>query len=368
MSKRRVEAIIDLNAITYNYKYITNMLSPGTKLLSVVKADAYGHGAVEVCRALEKCGAEYFAVACVEEAIILRENGIKGEILILGITDESYAKVLEEYNLTQTVDSYSSALSLSAHAKVNVHIKVDTGMSRLGIYCHNGRDAKSAADEIEKISKLDNISIRGIFTHFAESDCATSDFTQLQFNSFSALLNELSARGIDVGIRHCCNSAAILNYPEMQLDMVRAGIILYGLSPSDSTADSNLMPAMKLVSRVSSVSEIFKDDSVSYGRNYKPDKNIKKAVVSIGYADGFTRILSGKATLRINGKDLPVIGNICMDLCIVEVNDAICNVGDEVVVFENNEDINRLAEQASTINYEIVCSVKNRVPRRYIGQ
>ncbi len=366
MSKKRVEAIIDLNAIISNYKYITGKLSSGTKLLSVVKADAYGHGAVEVCRALEKCGARNFAVACVEEAIVLRENGITGEILILGITDEAYAPLLEKYSLTQTVDSYSSAFSLSKHAKINVHVKVDTGMSRLGIYCHNHTDTENAANEIEKISLLDNITICGIFTHFAESDCSVSDFTHTQFGCFTALLDVLNKRGIQVGIRHCCNSAAILNYPEMQLDMVRAGIILYGLSPSPSTKDPRLLPAMKLVSRVSSVSEINKDDSVSYGRNYRPDKKIRKAVVSIGYADGLSRILSGKATLRINGNDLPVIGNICMDLCVVRVDDALCNVGDEVVVFENDADINRLAEQASTINYEIVCSVKNRVPRRYI--
>lgn len=366
MSKRRVEAIIDLNAVTSNYKYITNKLSSGTKLLSVVKADAYGHGAVEVCHALEKCGASNFAVACVEEAVVLRENGIGGEILILGITDEAYAPLLEKYSLTQTVDSYYSALSLSKKANVNVHVKVDTGMSRLGIYCHSASHATAAADEIQRIASLENITICGIFTHFAESDCVESDFTRVQFGCFKALLDELAIRGIDVGTRHCCNSAAILNYPEMQLDMVRAGIILYGLSPSPTTTDSNLLPAMKLVSRVSSVSEINKDDSVSYGRNYRPEKSIRKAVVSIGYADGLSRILSGKATLRINGKDLPVIGNICMDLCIVRVDDALCNVGDEVVVFENDADINRLAEQASTINYEIVCSVKNRVPRRYI--
>ncbi len=366
MSKKRVEAIIDLKAITSNYKYITDKLSPNTKLLAVVKADAYGHGAVEVCHALEKCGANNFAVACVEEAIVLRENGIGGEILILGITDEAYAPLLEEYSLTQTVDSYASALSLSKRAKVNVHIKVDTGMSRLGIYCHNTSDTQSAADEIEKISKLEGVNICGIFTHFAESDCAESDFTRVQYGCFSALLDELKYRDIDIGVRHCCNSAAILNYPEMQLDMVRAGIILYGLSPSPSTTDPNLLPAMRLVSRVSSVSEINKGDSVSYGRNYKPDETIKKAVVSIGYADGLSRILSGKATLRINGNDLPIIGNICMDLCMVRVDDAPCNVGDEVVVFENDADINRLAAQASTINYEIVCSVKNRVPRKYV--
>ena len=366
MIKRRVEAVIDLNAVLNNYNYIKSKLNSDTKLLSVVKADAYGHGSVEVCRMLEENGATEFAVACIEEAIALREGGIKGNILILGITDESYASALIEHSLTQTVDSYDYAYSLSKHGNINVHIKIDTGMSRLGLYCHRISDVENAAKEIEKISLLDNISIKGIFTHFAESDDTSSEFTKSQFECFSKLLSELENRNVSVGIRHCCNSAAILNYPEMQLDMVRAGIILYGLSPSETTYDKMLKPAMRLVSRISSVSEINENDTVSYGRNYRPESTIKKAVVSIGYADGLSRILSGKATLRVNGWDCPVIGNICMDLCVVDVTGVKCAVGDEVVIFENNSDILRLASLSSTINYEIVCSVKNRVPRRYI--
>lgn len=366
MIKRRVEAVIDLSAVLNNYNYIRSKLDPQTKLLSVVKADAYGHGSVEVCRMLEENGATEFAVACIEEAIALRDGGIKGNILILGITDESYASALIKHDLTQTVDSYDYAYALSKHGNINVHVKIDTGMSRLGLYCHRDDDIQNAANEIEKISKLDNINIKGIFTHFAESDDTGSDFTKAQFECFFALLSELARRNISVGIRHCCNSAAILNYPEMQLDMVRAGIILYGLSPSEATYDEMLKPAMRLVSRISSVSEINENDTVSYGRNFRPKTKIKKAVVSIGYADGLSRILSGKATLRINGCDCPVIGNICMDLCVVDVTDVECAVGDEVIVFENNSDILRLASLSSTINYEIVCSVKNRVPRRYI--
>lgn len=367
MSKKRVEAIIDLGAVISNYDHIKNMLAPSTKLLSVVKADAYGHGAIEVCRALENHGATEFAVACVEEAIALRNGGVKGNILILGITDESYAETLERYGLTQTVDSYEYACALSKRAKIKVHIKIDTGMSRLGLYCHRPEDAEVAAEEIDKISKLENINIDGIYTHFAESDCVTSDFTREQYQSFCLLLNKLEEKDIKIGTRHCCNSAGIINYPEMQLDMVRAGIILYGLFPSYETTDTGLKPAMRLVSRVASVSEIDEKDTVSYGRSYRPNGKIKKAVVSIGYADGLSRVLSGKATLRINGKDMPVIGNICMDLCMVDVTSGDCKVGDEVVVFENNDDISRLAALASTINYEIVCSVKNRVPRKYIG-
>ncbi len=367
MSKKRVEAIIDLGAVISNYDHIKNILAPSTKLLSVVKADAYGHGAIEICRALENHGATEFAVACVEEAIALRDGGVKGNILILGITDESYAGILEQYDLTQTVDSYEYAYALSKRASIKVHVKVDTGMSRLGLYCHKPCDADNAANEIKKISLLNNITIDGIFTHFAESDSLTGDFTKLQYESFCALLNVLKQDGVKVGTRHCCNSAGIINYPEMQLDMVRAGIILYGLYPSTETVDTMLTPAMKLVSRVSSVSEIDENDTVSYGRSYRPQGKIKKAVVSIGYADGLSRVLSGKATLRINGTDVPIIGNICMDLCMADVTGCDCKVGDDVIIFENNEDINRLATLANTINYEIVCSVKNRVPRKYIG-
>ncbi len=366
MSKKRVEALINLNAIIDNYNHIKNKLNNGTKLLAVVKADAYGHGAIEVCHALETNGATEFAVACVEEAVALRHGGVTGNILILGITDASYAQMLEHYNLTQTVDSFEYALSLAKGGRINVHVKIDTGMSRLGLYCHSEKDIENAADQIEKIAGIDGITVKGIFTHFAESDSISSSFTKTQFTAFSGLLKCLEEKGVNVGIRHCCNSAAIINYPEMQLDMVRAGIILYGLSPSEETVDSRLKPAMKLVSRVSSVSEIDNEDTVSYGRSYRPKARIKKAVVSIGYADGFSRTLSGKATLRINGTDCPVIGNICMDLCMVDVTEAKCIVGDTVVVFENGNDIAHLAEYAGTINYEIVCSVKNRVPRTYI--
>lgn len=335
-------------------------------MLAVVKADAYGHGAVEVCKMLYRTGCRYFAVACIEEALHLRENGIEGNILILGNTDPSYAKQLEEQELIQTVDNAEYASALAARGKVRVHIKVDTGMSRLGLYCHREEDLEPTARAIEGIAALEGLTVEGIFTHFADSDGETEDFTRKQFGLFSSLLDKLNAMGVDVGIRHCCNSAGILRFPEMHLDMVRAGLVLYGLMPSPYVNDPALQPAMKLIARVSAVNTLKPGDAVSYGGVFKAEKEMRVAVLSIGYADGLSRALSGNLTVGINGREVPLIGRICMDLCMADLGDTPCKAGDEAVIFDTPEKIEEMAAKLGTINYEVICSLKKRVYIEYV--
>lgn len=363
--KHRVEALIDLDNIRHNYSYIKGMVGSDCKVMAVVKADAYGHGAARVCAALEELGADIFAVACIEEAVALRNSGVKKDILILGITCEDYAVELGEHNFIQTIGSYEYAKRLSEKGCVRVHIKIDTGMSRLGIYCHSEQDVEKVAEEIKDISELKNLKIEGIFTHFADSDNPSSAFTEEQYNLFMRLLEAVSAKKIEVGLRHCCNSAAILNYPHMKLDMVRAGIIIYGLTPSRNIKDNNLLPAMTLKSRIAAVSSLKKGDHISYGRTFTAAEDMTVAVVSIGYADGFSRALSEKAFVKIGGRKARIVGKICMDLCVADVNGIECALGDEVVVFENAEDIAVLADILGTINYEVICLLKQRVKNTY---
>ena len=363
--KYRVTAKVNLDQIGRNYNYRKSRVG-NSRVMAVVKADAYGHGATVIGRKLFSLGCRDFAVACLSEAQELRKAGLEGNILILGPTAVSLMGEVIEGDFIQTADSFDYASAMSKKGRVRVHVKIDTGMSRLGIYCHSENDVAKAADEIESISKLENISIEGIFTHFADSDGVDSEFTERQFSVFKALLNELEKRNVNVGSKHCCNSAATLRYNEMHLDMVRAGIILYGLMPSKNVSDDNIKLAMKLTARVSAIHELKKGDCVSYGCTYKAENDTKVAVISIGYADGFSRVYSGKELIRINGKAFKTVGKICMDMCVVDVGrDFEIDIADEAVIFESYEDIDKLAETMGTINYEILCSLKNRVQLEY---
>lgn len=366
--KHRVTAQVDIGVIKQNYNHIKKLVG-NSRIMAVVKADAYGHGASRISKALEEIGCGDFAVACLSEARELRSAGIKSNILILGPTDSELIGEVIEGGFIQTVDCSEYACAISKKGKVRVHIKVDTGMSRLGIYCHSQADVENAADEIAEIAANKNIIIDGIFTHFADSDGENSDFTEKQFAAFSALLAELEARGIEVGLRHCCNSAATLRYPGMHLDMVRAGIILYGLMPSASVVDPAILPAMKLSARVCAIHELRRGDCVSYGCTFRAARDTKVAVISIGYADGFSRVYSGKELISINGKRFATAGKICMDMCIVDIgSDFECSVGDEAVIFESSADVDALADALGSINYEILCSLKNRVRIKYINE
>lgn len=364
--KERVAARVRLDRIRQNYKHIKSTVGDGVRVMAVVKADAYGHGAPRIGKELYELGCRDFAVACLSEAQSLLSSVKGGNILILGPTDINLADDIISGNFIQAVDSFTYAEALSKHGRARVHIKVDTGMSRIGIYCHRESDISDAADEIEKITRLKGVSVDGIFTHFADSDGADEAFTRQQFEIFKQLLDELEKRKIDVGTRHCCNSAATLRYPEMRLDMVRAGIILYGLMPSKEVFDPEIKPAMRLSARICAVHTLKKGDCVSYGCAYKAEHDTRVAVISIGYADGFSRVYSGLPIITVNGKRFATVGKICMDMCMIEIGDFDCKVGDEAVIFDSAEDLTTLADAMGTINYEVLCSLQQRVLLEYM--
>lgn len=368
----RTWAEINMDALKENILNIRKITSPKAMVMAVVKADAYGHGAVNVAKLLLKNGADRLAVADLDEALELRRAGIDAEILILGASFPEDCPSLVKYNITPAVFSYQFAEKLSEEAvkqqkQAKLHIKIDTGMSRIGFV--SGVCDEEISEEILRISRLDNIFIEGIFSHFAASDEADKAYTEQQFSEFMNLCKLLKEKGLEIPIRHIANSAAIMMYPETHLEMVRAGIILYGFYPSEDVNKNNLKlkRVMTLKSRITLIKEI-KDRSVSYGRTYIAHDVTKVATVPVGYADGYTRLLNNKAKIIAKGKTVNVIGRICMDQCMIDVTNVHnINTGDEVIIF--GEDIvtaDDIAGKLGTINYEIVCMVSRRIPRIYL--
>ncbi len=358
----RAEAKISLKSIKSNATNIMSTLSKGCQMLAVVKANAYGHGAIPVAKALYDIGVRYFAVATADEGAELRKGGLNGEILVLGKTPESQRQVLIDNDLCQACDSVNYAHAIVENGLPKLHIKIDTGMSRLGFYCHNADDVDACVKAIMPIYDIPCIKIEGVFTHFAVAD-EDEVFTQQQFNAFKAVTDKLTDNGCKIGLRHCCNSAATIRFPNMHLDMVRQGIGLYGLERS--VPDFPFTPAMTVTARIAAVGELEQGDSVSYGRTYKADKPIRRAVVSFGYADGMPRLLSSRYSVIVNGKKAPIIGRICMDMFMIDVSDICCKEGDEVIIFGANGAVSEMADIIGTINYEIVCGISPRVPRSY---
>ncbi|MEG2958707.1 MAG: alanine racemase [Oscillospiraceae bacterium] len=365
--QKRTWAEISLDNLTHNYRVLRELLPRDCKYLGVVKADAYGHGAVRVARKLQLLGADYLGVACLDEALELRHNGIGSPILILGHTPPEFGAELLENDLTQTIFDLETAKKLSTIAvamkkNLKIHVKVDTGMSRFGFV------AESAEEPIATLCALPNLKAEGIFTHFANAD-SDEDYTMAQFTKFLDLLDKLAARGITFDIRHCAASAAVLNYPCTYLDMVRPGIVLYGHYPDpamEGMTDVPLLPVMTLKTRVASVKTLPKGTKISYGCTHTLARDSRVAVLTLGYADGFSRSLSDCAHVEIGGKLCPVLGRICMDLCMVDVTDAgEVAPGSEVTVFGQNLPIETLAAQAGTIPYELLCAVSKRIPRCY---
>ena len=366
----RTWAEIDTDALLHNFDIIKKEAS-GAKLMAVVKADAYGHSARIVAPLLEQHGADAFAVSNIEEAITLRGCGITRPILILGYTPVSMAAQLYLNDISQCVYSpeYAAALSERACAdgvKIKVHIKLDTGMSRLGFDC---RDEKlSGIEGAITAAKLEGFIFEGIFTHFAVSDRtkATEDgFTDEQYSRFCTAAKRFEDSGLKPKYRHCCNSAAFCLDDAKHFDMCRPGIILYGLTPSsDLKLKEDFIPVMTVKSVVSMVKTINKDDTVSYGRTFTAEKEMKIATVTAGYADGYPRLLSNKGFVLINGKKANIIGRVCMDQMSVDVSD-IDNVkqGDEVILFGKTLPVEEIADMCGTINYEIICGISPRVPR-----
>ena len=376
---KRTWAEISLNAIEHNYNVIRNKVADDTKVCCVIKADGYGHGAVELSQVYEKLGADFFAVSNIDEGIEIRKSGSKLPIVILGYTPVSEAENLAEYDISQAVFSLEYAKELSEKCVeedciCKMHIKVDSGMSRIGFMCQEFPRDEYSIEEICEACCLPNLEVEGLFTHFcvSDEDAEGREFTNKQYENFIHVRDSLKKRGVDISVVHCSNSGAIEDYPETCCDMVRAGIILYGLAPSSKLADRlDLVPAMTLKTVVAFVKEIQKGATISYGRTFTADRKMKIATVPIGYADGFIRQNAKDGYMMVNGKKAKIVGRICMDQTMLDVTDIEdVKTGDEVVVFgtgENGEPTaDSLAENTGTINYETVCLVGKRVPRIYI--
>lgn len=376
---KRTWAEISLNAIEHNYNVIRNKVADDTKVCCVIKADGYGHGAVELSQIYEKLGADFFAVSNIDEGIEIRKSGSKLPIVILGYTPVSEAENLAEYDISQAVFSLEYAKELfekcvEEDCICKMHIKVDSGMSRIGFMCQEFPRDEYSIEEICEACCLPNLEVEGLFTHFcvSDEDAEGREFTNKQYENFIHVRDSLKKRGVDISVVHCSNSGAIEDYPETCCDMVRAGIILYGLAPSSKLSDRlDLVPAMTLKTVVAFVKEVQKGATISYGRTFTADRKMKIATVPIGYADGFIRQNAKDGYMMVNGKKAKIVGRICMDQTMLDVTDIEdVKTGDEVVVFgtgENGEPTaDSLAENTGTINYETVCLVGKRVPRIYI--
>lgn len=368
----RTWAEISLTHLEHNYRAL-RACAPDSRFLGVVKADAYGHGAVPVARKLEELGADYLAVACLEEAAQLRQAGIEAPILILGVTSPELAGQAVELDVTQTVfqPELAQALSQAALARgktAKIHLKVDTGMSRLGV---PGDRAERAAAALEALCTLPNLEPEGIFTHFADAD-GNEEYTMLQFTRFLDVLDCLEKKyGRKFQIRHCAASAAVLNYPCTHLDMVRPGIALYGHYPAPSCEGLDgpgLLPVMTVKSRVAAVRSLPGNTPVSYGCTGRvAPEGGRVAVLPIGYADGLHRVLSNRGQVFLGGKPRPILGRVCMDMCMVSLDaDARVEPGDVAEVMGVNCPAQHTAALADTISYELLCAVSPRVPRLYL--
>lgn len=369
---KRTWAEVDFDKLAHNYHALRGLAPAGTKYLGLVKADAYGHGAVPVAKKLEELGADYLGVACLDEAIEVREAGVKTPILILGCTSSIYAAELVKYNITQACYDLEYAKELSAGAQkaggtITVHIQCDTGMTRLGFMCHEDTMEKSASEIIEAV-KLPGLKAEGIFTHFSDSD-GSEEYTMLQFGRFQDIIQRVRDLGYEFEIRHCANSAATLLYPATYLDMIRPGIVQFGHFP-DAKMDHalcDLVPVLELKSRVATVRDVPANTPVSYGRTNTLTRPSRLAVIPVGYGDGFCRGFSNKLTVLINGKKLPIVGRICMDMCMVDVTDIPeVQPGDVATIFGAGLSVAEQAEKAGTIPYELLCAMSQRVQRVYI--
>lgn len=372
---KRTWAEIDLDAIEQNYRVIRDSLSAGCRLMAVVKADAYGHGDVYVAQTLQAAGADWFGVSNLEEAIRLRHAGITRPILILSYTPPEEAARLSEYDVTQAVISaeYAQRLSdaaVAASVTVTVHLKLDTGMSRVGFFYHDEQADSAVIDQLAAVCALPGLIPQGIFTHFASADEQEGKaFTRRQYALFADALHRLEQQNITFELKHCCNSAATLRFPDLHLDMVRPGIILYGLAPAEWMKTLlPLTPAMSLKTVVSLVKEIPAGTCVSYGRTYHTDRPTRVATVPIGYADGYPRSLSNTARMLVAGHPVPLVGRVCMDQCLLDVTDVpSVQEGLIVTVFGHDGDalipVEEIADLSGSINYETVCLIGKRVPR-----
>ncbi|NLW88104.1 MAG: alanine racemase [Clostridiaceae bacterium] len=373
-------AEIDMDALAHNIREIRRITSPESEIAAVVKADAYGHGAIAVSRLLLDNGASRLAVSMVDEAIELRRSGILAPILILGHTDPRRIPEVIEAGFEQTVFSTDFARELSGVASekkktVSIHIKIDTGMNRVGFL-----PTQESFEDIVRISNMPGIRIEGVYSHFAVADTRDDAYTRSQFSKFRSALETLEKRGVSVPVRHICNSAGLIRFSDMHMDMVRAGLVIYGMLPKDCPAaftEIELRPAMTLKSSIIQIKTLEAGNTVSYGRRFETQKKTVIATIPIGYADGYSRKLSNRSCALVHGVRVPVVGTVCMDMCmldITELGDTV-RVGDEAVLFgtqrfgekETHLSVDEIADLSDTVNYEITCLVGKRVPRAYMS-
>ena len=365
---KRTWAEINLTHLEHNVNNMRAQLPAGCDYLGVVKANAYGHGAVRVAKKLEQIGVTHLAVASFDEAAELRYKGITAEILILGPTPVYLTReIVKLGKVCQTIGSLSMAKEMARRLRgetLPVHLKLDTGMSRTGFSVHRSEGLREA----EEAMQLPGLNVQGVFTHFAVSDELGDPFTDCQFERFMRAVEHLEAvRGEKFKLRHCTNSGAMVNYPDFYLELVRPGLAQYGLYPAAEHGALELKPVMTLKTRVAEITDHREGDTISYGRTYTCDDNRRFAVLPIGYADGLQRALSGKLQVLIGGRTAPQRGRICMDMCMVDITDLPdVQVGDEVEIFGCGQSVSDLAALAGTIPYELLCAVSPRVPRVYI--
>jgi len=364
---RATRAIIDLGAISQNLSEIRKRIGDKRHLMAVVKADGYGHGSVEVSRIALASGADCLGVALPEEGELLRKEGIDAPILVLGLIQPKEAFKVIESRLEQTVCSLGLAEALDQEAakaavRVNVHVKVDTGMGRIGL------KPQEVSDFVQRTRRFENLNVVGVLSHFASADEPDKTFSKRQIATFDHVIRELERLGIDIPQKHMANSAAILDLPESYYDLVRPGIMIYGLYPSNTvTRSPGLRPAMTLVTRISFLKTVPPGTAISYGQTFVTQKKTKVATLPVGYGDGYTRLLSGRGEVLINGQRAPLIGRICMDMCMVDVSRVPhVKTGDRVTLFGEDLSIDKIAATIGTINYEILCAVGKRVPRIYV--
>ncbi|GFN22040.1 alanine racemase [Thermanaeromonas sp. C210] len=369
---RPVWAEIDLRAIAHNTRQLKNLLAPRTELMAVVKANAYGHGAVPVARTALANGASWLGVATVDEAVELRRAGVGAPILILGYLSLEDAPIIVKEDISQTVFNLEQARALSRAASAagrtaKIHLKIDTGMGRLGVF------PEEALEVARAICGLPGVVLEGIFTHFANADALDKTYTWQQLKTFERILQELERAGINIPWKHAANSGAILDLPATHFNLVRAGISLYGHYPSEEVDRGRLelQPAMAFKTRVILVKEVPPGSYISYGCTYCAPRPTRVATLPVGYADGFSRLLSNRGEVLVRGRRAPVIGRVCMDYCMIDVT-AIpgVQVGDEVVLFGRQGEAVLPAEEVAgrlgTVNYEVLCMVSHRVPRVYL--
>ncbi len=369
---KRTWAEIDLDALAHNYTVLRKRIGSDVKFLGVVKADAYGHGSVQVSRLLQNLGADYLAVSSIDEAVELRHNGITMPILILGHTPKEQVSQLIKYDITQAVTCKAKANEYSEEAvccqgTLKVHIKVDTGMSRLGFLC-DGDYFENGVEGICEACLLPGLSAEGIFTHFAVSDepgeeCAA--YTRHQFQLFKNVIAAVEEKlGKSFAIRHCANTGAVARYPETWLDMVRPGLLLYGYG--EFARELNLQPVMSLKTTVSTIKTYPAGTAVSYGGIFVTPQTTRMGVIPYGYADGFFRCLSNKCSLMTEEGAVPQRGKICMDMCMIDLTGKPgVDVGSEIEIFGKKNSLDELSALAGTIPYELTCAVSKRVPRVY---